>query len=118
MTADHADQVLAIYQAGLDTGQAGFEFTAPAWEAWDADHLAEHRLVALDPAGRAIGWAAVSAVSSRCVYAGVVEHSVYVDPEAQGRGAGAPSIAHRLRGFSGSSPPALPGRRRTSSSRP
>ncbi|WP_217709550.1 GNAT family N-acetyltransferase [Amycolatopsis sp. Hca4] len=115
MTADHADQVLAIYQAGLDTGQAGFEITAPAW---DAGHLAEHRLVALDPAGRAIGWAAVSAVSSRCVYAGVVEHSVYVDPEAQGRGAGAPSITHRLRGFSGSSPPALPCRCCTSSSRP
>ncbi|WP_244180254.1 GNAT family N-acetyltransferase [Amycolatopsis pretoriensis] len=93
MTDNHADQVLAIYQAGLDTGQASFETTAPAWEAWDAAHLPEHRLVALDPAGRVIGWAAASAVSSRCVYAGVVEHSVYVDPAAQGRGVGQALLA-------------------------
>jgi phosphinothricin acetyltransferase len=38
--------------------------------------------------GEVAGWVAVSAVSSRCVYAGVVEHSVYVDPAARGRGAG------------------------------
>ncbi|WP_318307710.1 GNAT family N-acetyltransferase [Amycolatopsis solani] len=93
MTAEHAGQVLAIYQAGLDTGQASFETTAPAWEAWDAAHLPEHRLAAVDSAGRVIGWAAVSAVSSRCVYAGVVEHSVYVDPAAQGRGVGQALLA-------------------------
>jgi L-amino acid N-acyltransferase YncA/2-polyprenyl-3-methyl-5-hydroxy-6-metoxy-1,4-benzoquinol methylase len=93
MTAEHADRVLAIYQAGLDSGQASFETTAPAWEVWDAAHLKEHRVVALDPAGRVVGWAAVSAVSSRCVYAGVVEHSVYVDPEVQGRGAGQALLA-------------------------
>ncbi len=93
VTAEHADRVLAIYQAGLDTGQAGFETTAPSWEAWDAAHLPEHRLVALDSGGRVVGWAAVSAVSSRCVYAGVVEHSVYVDPEARGRGVGQALLA-------------------------
>jgi L-amino acid N-acyltransferase YncA/2-polyprenyl-3-methyl-5-hydroxy-6-metoxy-1,4-benzoquinol methylase len=88
MTAEHADQVLAIHQAGLDTGHASFETAAPGWAAWDAAHLPEHRLVALGPHGRVLGWAAVTAVSSRCVYAGVVEHSVYVDPEARGRGVG------------------------------
>ncbi|WP_410673353.1 GNAT family N-acetyltransferase [Amycolatopsis sp. cmx-4-68] len=93
MTADHADQVLAIYQAGLDTGEASFETTAPDWKTWDAARLPEHRLVALDSAGRVIGWAAVSAVSSRCVYAGVVEHSVYVDPQAQVRGVGQALLA-------------------------
>jgi len=93
MTAEHADRVLAIYQAGLNTGQAGFETTAPAWEIWDAAHLPEHRLVALGPAGRVVGWAAVSEVSSRCVYAGVVEHSVYVDPKTQGRGVGQALLA-------------------------
>ncbi|MET8845944.1 N-acetyltransferase family protein [Amycolatopsis sp. NPDC004625] len=85
--------MLAIYQAGLDAGQASFEITAPAREAWDAAHLPEHRLVALGPAGRVVGWAAVSAVSSRCVYAGVVEHSVYVAPEAQGSGVGQALLA-------------------------
>ncbi|WP_410608175.1 GNAT family N-acetyltransferase [Amycolatopsis sp. lyj-109] len=88
MTAEHADQVLAIYQAGLDTGHASFETAAPDWKTWDAAHLPDHRLVALDPAGRVIGWVAITSVSSRCVYEGVVEHGVYVDPEARGRGAG------------------------------
>jgi L-amino acid N-acyltransferase YncA len=85
MTPEHAEQVLAIYQSGLDTGEAGFETTAPDWDTWDAAHLAAHRLVALDPTGRILGWTAVSAVSSRCVYAGVVEHSVYVHPGHRGR---------------------------------
>jgi L-amino acid N-acyltransferase YncA/2-polyprenyl-3-methyl-5-hydroxy-6-metoxy-1,4-benzoquinol methylase len=93
LTAEHADQVLKIYQAGLDTGQASFETTAPDWSTWDAAHLPEHRLVALDPAGRVIGWAAITAVSLRCVYAGVVEHSVYVDPGARGRGVGQALLA-------------------------
>ncbi|WP_328457833.1 GNAT family N-acetyltransferase [Amycolatopsis sp. NBC_00438] len=88
MTAGHGDQVLAIYQAGLDTGDASFETIAPDWAGWDAVHLPAHRLVALDPAGRVLGWTAVTAVSSRCVYAGVVEHSVYVCPEARGRRVG------------------------------
>ena len=35
-----------------------------------------------------LGWVAVSAVSGRCVYAGVVEHSVYVHPGARGQGVG------------------------------
>ena len=86
MRADDADQVLAIYQAGLDTGQASFETTAPSWEAFDAGKLPLHRHVAVDAAsGRLLGWVAVSPVSARRVYAGVVEHSVYVDP-AQLRG--------------------------------
>lgn len=29
MTLDHAEQVLAIYQAGIDEGNATFETTAP-----------------------------------------------------------------------------------------
>jgi arsenite methyltransferase len=85
-----AGQVLAIYQAGLDTGQASFETAAPGWAAFDAGKLGLHRYVAADAVpGRVLGWVAVSAVSARCVYAGVVEHSVYVDPACHGRGAGA-----------------------------
>jgi phosphinothricin acetyltransferase len=88
MTADHAGSVLAIYQAGLDTGNASFETTAPHWEQWDASHLAAHRQVAVDEAGTVLGWVALSPVSSRCVYAGVAELSVYVHPDAHGRGVG------------------------------
>lgn len=94
MREGDADQVLAIYQAGLDTGQASFEIRAPAWEAFDAAKLAEHRHVAADAiTGRVLGWAAVSPVSARRVYAGVVEHSVYVDLAHRRRGIGATLLA-------------------------
>ncbi|WP_410622913.1 GNAT family N-acetyltransferase [Amycolatopsis sp. cmx-8-4] len=96
MTPEHAEQVLAIYQSGLDTGDAGFETTAPGWATWDAAHLSAHRLVALDPAGRVLGWTAVSTVFSRCVYAGVVEHSVYVHPGHRGRRVGDALLAALL----------------------
>jgi phosphinothricin acetyltransferase len=94
MTSADAPAVLRIYQAGLDTGQASFETAAPDWSAFDAARLPEHRFVAVAPPadavgqGEVLGWVAVSAVSSRCVYAGVVEHSVYVDPAARGQGVG------------------------------
>jgi L-amino acid N-acyltransferase YncA len=83
-----APAVLAIYQAGLDSGEASFEITAPTWAAFDAARLPAHRLVAVDDAGTVLGWVAVSPVSARPVYAGVVEHSIYVDPATRGRGAG------------------------------
>src|SRR6185437_16457649 len=86
MTDAHAASVLAIYQAGIDTGNATFETQVPSWERFSAARLPEHRFVAVR-AGAVAGWAAVSAVSSRCVYAGVVEHSVYVHPDARGHGA-------------------------------
>ncbi|MFI6685705.1 GNAT family N-acetyltransferase [Streptomyces sp. NPDC050485] len=81
----HADAVLAIYQAGIDEGNATFETAAPTWEAFDAAKLPEHRFAALDADGTVLGWVAVSRVSDRCAYAGVVEHSVYVHPAARGR---------------------------------
>jgi L-amino acid N-acyltransferase YncA len=85
-----ASQVLAVYQAGLDTGQASFETAAPDWEAFDAAKLPGHRFTATDAAtGRVLGWVAASPVSSRRVYAGVVEHSVYVCPGHHRRGIGA-----------------------------
>jgi phosphinothricin acetyltransferase len=82
------DEVLRIYQAGLDGGQASFETTAPTWEAFDSGRLAAHRYVAATDGGPVVGWVAVAPVSSRPVYAGVVEHSVYVAPPAQGQGVG------------------------------
>ncbi|MFE9172466.1 GNAT family N-acetyltransferase [Streptomyces kebangsaanensis] len=86
MATAHADEVLAIYQAGIDEGNATFETTAPTWQAFDTDKLPEHRFVALDERGAVLGWVAVSGVSDRCAYAGVVEHSVYVHPDTRGRG--------------------------------
>ncbi|MCG5437490.1 GNAT family N-acetyltransferase [Micromonospora foliorum] len=86
MTAGDAARVLAIYQAGLDGGDASFETTAPTWAQFDAGKLPAHRLVAVDGDTTVIGWVAVSPTSARAVYAGVVEHSIYVDPTARGRG--------------------------------
>ncbi|MFC8899432.1 GNAT family N-acetyltransferase [Streptomyces cinereoruber] len=86
LTADHADEVVAIYQAGIDEGNATFETVAPTWEEFDGAKLPEHRFAALDETGRVLGWVAATKVSDRCAYAGVVEHSVYVHPGARGRG--------------------------------
>jgi L-amino acid N-acyltransferase YncA len=88
MTPADASRVLSIYQAGIDTGNATFETRAPGWPAFDAARLPDHRLVAVDDSDQVLGWVAVTAVSSRPVYAGVVEHGVYVDPAIQGRGVG------------------------------
>ncbi|WP_330296909.1 GNAT family N-acetyltransferase [Streptomyces sp. NBC_00503] len=86
LTWAHADGVLAIYQAGIDEGNATFEAKAPSWAEFDAARLAEHRFGAIGPDGQVLGWVAASKVSDRCAYAGVVEHSVYVHPGARGHG--------------------------------
>lgn len=88
MTDEHAGAVLAIYRAGIDTGDATFETATPSWERFRAGKLPDQRHVALDDTGTVLGWTAASTVSGRRVYAGVVEHSVYVRPETQGRGVG------------------------------
>jgi len=88
LTAAHWPEVERIYAAGIATGHATFESEPPGWEQFDAAKLPDHRLVALGDAGQVVGWAAATGVSDRCVYAGVVEHSVYVDPGAQGQGVG------------------------------
>jgi L-amino acid N-acyltransferase YncA len=79
--------VAAIYAEGIEAGQSTFETEVPSWERWDAAHLPAHRLVAGD-ADDVDGWAAVSPVSTRAAYAGVVEHSVYVAGSARKRGIG------------------------------
>jgi L-amino acid N-acyltransferase YncA len=86
LAADHAGQVLAIYQAGIDEGNATFETAAPTWDAFDTAKLPGHRFAALGPDGAVTGWIAASKVSDRRAYAGVVEHSVYVHAAARGRG--------------------------------
>ena len=81
-------QVRAIYVEGIATGNATFEVDAPSWEAWDAAHRSEPRLVARDGRGGILGWAAVTPVSGRCVYEGVGDLSIYVAAAARGKGVG------------------------------
>ena len=56
LAPEHAGQVLAIYQAGIDDGNATFETVAPTWKAFDAAKLPEHRFAALDESGAVLGW--------------------------------------------------------------
>lgn len=81
------EQVKLIYEKGIATGNATFQNSAPTWEEWDGSHLGTCRIVS-DDNGKVLGWAALTPVSSRCVYAGVAEVSVYVDPEKSGKGIG------------------------------
>jgi len=90
MSAAHWPEVRAIYVEGIATGQATFATEPPSWDAWDAGHLPTCRLIAVADAttGTGLGWAALSPVSERYVYAGVAEVSVYVAAAARGRGVG------------------------------
>ena len=84
--------VEAIFREGIDGGHATFESTPPTWAEFDAGKRPELRLVAVDGTD-VLGWAAASSVSTRPVYAGVVEHSVYVADAARGRGVGSALLA-------------------------
>ena len=79
--------VAQIYQQGMDTGFATFEKVVPSFEVWDAGHLQIGRLVAAK-GDSILGWAALSPVSSRCVYGGVAEVSVYIGQGNRGQGVG------------------------------
>jgi len=79
--------IRAIYAEGIATGQATFATEAGDWPEWDRGHLPACRLAA-EEEGEVVGWAALSAVSDRCVYGGVGEVSVYVAAGARGRGVG------------------------------
>jgi L-amino acid N-acyltransferase YncA len=89
MTAADWPEVQRIYREGLETGHATFERAPPgAWEDFIKRRLAECSLVARDESGELVGWAVLSPVSARPVYAGVAEVSFYVAAAHRGRGAG------------------------------
>jgi L-amino acid N-acyltransferase YncA len=87
LLAEDWPAVAEIYWDGMRSGLATFETEVPTWETWDAAHPAELRLVA-EVEEEIVGWAALSPVSTRRCYAGVVEDSVYVAESARGRGVG------------------------------
>jgi L-amino acid N-acyltransferase YncA len=97
LLASHYVAVKEIYELGIITGNATFETSAPAWEAWDKSHLAASRLVAMDENEKVVGWAALTAVSGRCTYAGVAEVSVYVHLDARGKGVGKKLLEELIR---------------------
>jgi len=84
MTADDWTSVAEIYREGIETGHATFQQDIPKWEEWDKDHMKSCRIVALLE-HEIVGWAALTAVSGRCVYAGVAEVSVYISKKHRGQ---------------------------------
>src|SRR6476620_11232939 len=81
--------VAAVYAEGIATWHATFQTDVPAWEDWDRGHRADCRLVARESnENDIVGWAVLTSVSSRCVYAGVAEVSIYVAAAARGNGVG------------------------------
>ncbi len=86
MTPADWEAVRAIYLEGIATGHATFETDCPGWEAWDAARLRAGRLVAREGSRRRLG--GLSPVSTRPVYDGVAEVSLYVAAAARGQGVG------------------------------
>jgi len=85
-------EVLAIYQMGMDARNATFETSAPDWAAWDQRHRPDSRFV-WEEDGRAVGWVALSPISTRQAYRGVAEISIYIHPAYQGKGIGSQLMA-------------------------
>lgn len=83
----HYPSVANIYLEGIATGHATFQTEAPDWNNWDKTHLPHSRFIAVDN-DIILGWAALTPVSSRCVYAGVAEVSIYVSTKHHGKGVG------------------------------
>lgn len=89
------DQVSKIYAEGIATGFATFETSTPTFDHWDRAHTSNCRFVA-EENGEVLGWVALSPVSSRCVYGGVAEVSVYIATKNQGKGIGKVLLEHLI----------------------
>ncbi len=87
MQTEDWDAVAAIYKEGIDTKIATFQMEVPAYEAWDKAHIKTCRFVAVEDK-TVLGWVALSPYSSRCVYSGVVEVSVYIKADSRGKHVG------------------------------
>lgn len=87
MLPQHWEAVKTIYEEGIATGNATFQTAAPSWQEWDNAHVKTCRIIATEN-NEVLGWAALTPVSSRCVYAGVAEVSVYITTNARGKNIG------------------------------
>ena len=87
MTGQDSSRVLEIYKMGLDTRNATFETEVPSWTDWDLKHLSHSRFVYVDNE-KILGWTALSPVSTRLVYKGIAEISIYIDKDFFGKGIG------------------------------
>lgn len=94
-THTHYWQVSSIYMQGIKTGNATFQTSAPSWEDWDASHLPHSRIAGFID-NQMIGWAALTKVSSRCVYAGVAEVSIYMASTFRGKGFGSQLLSQLI----------------------
>lgn len=88
MIPDDWEYVARIYLEGIQTGNATFQLDKPTYEEWDFAHLKQCRIVAIAN-NQIVGWAALTPVSGRCVYAGVAEVSIYVSDNHRGHKVGA-----------------------------
>lgn len=87
MKPEDWETVAKIYKEGIDTGKATFQAEIPSFEEWDKGHMKICRLVACD-GNTILGWAVLSPTSSRCVYRGVAEVSIYIGEAYRGKGVG------------------------------
>jgi len=81
------EQVSSIYLEGIKTGKATFQTEVPTWDNWDNGHVNSCRLV-IRCGNNVLGWGALSPTSSRCVYEGVAEVSIYIGENYRGQGLG------------------------------
>jgi phosphinothricin acetyltransferase len=84
MKKDDWISVAEIYRQGIESGNATFQRDIPTWDEWNQGHINTCRIVvSID--NEIAGWAALTPVSGRCVYAGVAEVSVYVSNQFKGQ---------------------------------
>lgn len=79
--------VATIYQQGIDTGNATMETQAPTPETMAITYMTSPQLVAVESTN-VVGYALLTAVSGRCVFAGVAEVSLYIHAAHRRKGIG------------------------------
>lgn len=92
---EHFKEVSEIYAQGLATGIASFETQIPTWKSWNTKFLSQCRYVVIAQ-NKVIAWCALSPISNRAVYKGVVENTIYVAPSHQGKGIGKTLLEHLI----------------------